>query len=582
MGWQDAPEVKGGWESAPLVEAAPAGEQPSVIDRIAASPPARLLHDAVVNPLVGLSRFTPMGDSLASAYAPVDKAYEGALARNRNTPGYAKARTEADAVQAKRGSGLSDQVIAPLLPAMTGALGAPGGLDAMNANADAQQAAQSGYQQRHPALSMGAGLAGGLLMTPSAAAPAAGTSMFRAPLPAIPKSSVPAIADMKAAAKASYQAVDNSGVRVSNDALNKLGDSVVDSFGSRLDPVLHPDATAAFNRIAQYATEGKKGDKIATFQDLDNLRRVVADAAQSTKPADKAMARMMMDKIDDFVENLKPGDLDTSLQDELRAGLMSATSTKGQIGKQIKAIEQNKPGALAARGAAGKQTRDEYMALRDQLPAAEQARQDALHAFQSETDLINAGPQGTIDALNHARDMWSRASQAELIQKQIDKAGIKASANYSQSGFENALRQQFKSLALNDRAMARLTPEVREAVKDVAKGSPMGNLLRAVGKYAPHGPVATAAGMGLGYTLGGLGGATEGGLASLAVPLAGEMARAGATAKTLAAANRARDVAAVGRGVTLQAPPQMLQRPALPQTLPYGLPLLMSPQQQAQ
>jgi hypothetical protein len=160
-----------------------------------------------------------------------------------------------------------------------------------------------------------------------------------------------------------------------------------------------------------------------------------------------------------------------------------------------------------------------------------------------------------------------------LIQKQIEKAGIKASANYSQSGMENALRQQFKSLALNDRAMARLAPNVQAAVKQVAAGSPVGNALRAVGKYAPHGPVATAAGMGLGYTLGGMGGATEGGLASLAVPMVGEAARSGATAMTQAAAQRALNIAALGRNAKLPMSAAPIQLPSLTQNsvLPYGL-----------
>jgi hypothetical protein len=219
----------------------------------------------------------------------------------------------------------------------------------------------------------------------------------------------------------------------------------------------------------------------------------------------------------------------------------------------------------------------------NQLPQAEQARGAAQTAFNTETSLLNAGPQGMIDALNQARNYWSRARQAEVIQSQIDKAGIHASANYSQSGFENALRQRFKSLALNDKAMARLGPDVQQAVKDVATGSPVGNALRAVGKYAPHGPVATAAGMGMGYAMGGLAGATEGGLGAIAIPVAGELARMGATAKTLSAANRARDIAALGAlpKIPSQAALQLprLNSGALPYGIPLTLPQLMSNRQ---
>lgn len=553
------------------------GPPPTLLQTLGASPLGRFAHDAILEPITGmaglLAKADPTGGMVAPMNAKAENTYQGALAAQRNRPGYAEARAQADALAQKRGAGgITDQMIAPFTSAAAGIAGLPGGLNSSNAAADAQTAAQQGYQQANPKSAFLAQMGGGLLMAPKLNAPAA-----------LPASGAPSIADLKAAAKASYQSVDNSGVRVSTDALNRLGDSVQDSFASRLDPVLHPDATAAFNRLTQFATDGAKGGHIATFQDLDNLRRVVADAAQSTKPADKAMAKMMMNRVDDFVEGLKPADLDTSLQDQLRSELQSATSAKGQIAKQIKSIEANKPGALAARGAAGADTRDLYMKLHDQLPQAEAGRQGALDAFKSESDLINAGPQATIDALGHARDMWSRASQAELIQRQIDKATIKASANYSQSGIENALRQQFKSLALNDKAMARLRPEVQQAVKDVATGSPVGNVLRAVGKYAPHGPVATMAGMGVGSLLGGVGGAAEGGLASLAIPAVGEAARTGATKITQAAAQRAMDTAALGKGQTIAHQP-LFHRPALPgrNLTPLGLslPLLLQTQNQ--
>jgi hypothetical protein len=181
-------------------------------------------------------------------------------------------------------------------------------------------------------------------------------------------------------------------------------------------------------------------------------------------------------------------------------------------------------------------------------------------------------PAAAINSLKDARDYWSRARQADIIQKQIDKAGLKAQ-QYSQSGTENALRAQFRQLSLNDKAMSRLSPPVRQAVKDVAKGSPVGNILRAVGKYAPHGPVATLSGMGIGSMLGGVGGAAEGGLASLAVPAIGELARTGATRMTIAAAQRALDTAALGNTMLPHVSTAPFRAPAITaqSRIPYGL-----------
>lgn len=553
--------------STPAVVPQQNGPQPSIMQTLAASPVGRFTHDALVAPAEGLVNMLHPVD-----FSGVEKPYANALAAQQNRPGYAEARAEADArLQGAGNQGFTSQVTAPFNPSMSGLGGlllSGGNLNEMNASSDAQASAQKDYQQQNPIKATTGQLLGGLMAIPEGASP---NLLLQSPKPVLssPKAYTPSIADLKAAAKDAYAKVDSSGLTISNDAMNGLGDSLQDKFVSRLDPVLHPDATAAYNRVAQYATDGTKGDSSASFTDLDNLRRVVQDSTGAVKPADKFMARQILDHVDDFVGGLKPSDLDTTAQDQMRADLVSATSQKGQIAKQIKSIEQNNPGALISRGAAGADTRATYMGLHQQLQDAEAARQTALGTFQNESDLLNAGPQDTINSLNSARDYWSRASQAQLIQSQIDKAGIKASANYSQSGMENALRQQFKSLALNDRAMARLTPEVQQSVKDVAAGSPVGNVLRAVGKFAPHGPVATGAGMGIGYMLGG----PEGGMASLALPAIGEAARMGATAMTRGAAQRALTTAAVGRSVPLAAAPTALAAPAITSAsrIPYGL-----------
>lgn len=542
--------------------------QPTTMQTIAASPVGRLAHDAVLRPVEGALSMFPLtsgaGDALSSL---TEKPYADAVAAQQNRPGYADARAAADKmIAAKGGSGLTDQLTAPLNATMAGIGGGlfGGSLNASNAAADAQSAGQGVYQQAHPALSTGAQIVGGFLASPQM--PKLGAAQQ------IAKPFLPSIADLKSAAKDAYRTVDNSGISVSNDAMNGMADKLQDTIGNRLDPTLHPDATAAYNRVSQFATDGKLGTNPATFSDLDNLRRVAADATQSIKPADKAMARQIVDHIDDFVDNLKPDDLDTSALDEARSQLMGATSAKGQVAKQMKNIEQNKPGALISRGAAGAVTRQQYMDLADQLQGTEAQRQSAFGNFQNENDLINAGPEGVINSLNSARDLWRRASQAQTIQSQIDKAGIKASANYSQSGMENALRQQFKSLALNDRAMGRLAPEVQQAVKDVAAGSPVGNALRAVGKYAPHGPVATGAGAGLGYMMGG----PEAGIgAAVALPTIGEAARVGATALTRARAQRALETAITsGRGAAMRplpVPPLQLPQLTSRSVAPLGL-----------
>lgn len=477
--------------------AAPAGPQPTVIDRIVGSPVGRLIHDAVVQPLAGAADLMTKAQLIGSGI-PADKItpgsnmveqpYQAALAANRNTPGYATARAHADKVAAAKGSGLSDQLLAPYMPAIAGTVGGlfGGSLDVANASADAQTAAQNAYATQHPIASTAAQLAGGFMAGPEMA-------KLPASVPTPAKQVAPSITDLKAAARQAYDAADNSGVIISQPSY----DSMVNGLKTKLadegiDKTLHPNALAAYNRLEQ-----AKGSPI-TLKGMETLRRVAGDAigASGMNGSDKRLGYIIQNAIDDHMASLTPADV--------------------------------LPGSI--------------------------------------------DPAQAIDQLSTARDYWSRAAQADIIQKQIDKAGLKAQ-QYSQSGTENALRAQFRQLSLNDKAMSRLSPPVRQAVKDVAKGSPVGNILRAIGKYAPHGPVATLSGMGIGSMLGGVGGAAEGGLASLAVPAIGELARTGATRMTTAAAQRALDTAALGNTMLPHVSTAPFQAPAITaqSRIPYGL-----------
>lgn len=479
--------------------APPIGDQPSILDRIAASPIGRLAHDVIGGTIEGALQgpdnvnqalSAVIGDQIPTSRALIEQPYQAALARNRNTPGYAAARAKADAaVKGFGGGGVTDQLTAPLNSAIAGLTAAPGGLDMMNAASDAQTAAQQGFSAQHPILSTAAQIGGGLLLAP------------KLPTPNAPSvQAIPSIADLKSAAGQAYDRVDQAGHVISAPSYdNMVGDLQQTLANEGIDKTLHPNALAAYNRL-----EEAKGQPI-TFNGLDTMRKIAGDAigASVANKADQRLGYVIQNHIDDFVNGLTPNDL---------------------IGR--------------------------------------------------------SDPAGAVNDLAQARDLWSRASQASIIQKQIDKAGIKAQG-YSQSGMENALRAQFRQLALNDKAMARLSPEVRDAVLAVAKGSPVSNILRAVGKYAPHGPVATMAGLGTGMMLGGPMGAAEGGMASLAVPMAGEAARASATAMTKAAAKRALDTAALGQAPTITT---AFRAPSLPpgNVMPYALPLPLLLQTQNQ
>jgi hypothetical protein len=354
----------------------------------------------------------------------------------------------------------------------------------------------------------------------------------------------PTIQALKDAAQAAYTRLDNSGVKVGTDALNALGDSAADKFGAQLgDPdisaALYPKASAALKLVSSYGTDGSRGVSPLSFNDLNEMRKVVADAAGTIDKPDRFMARQILDHVDNFVGGLAPDDMDTTDLDAARNAVTQATGQKGQIARQIASIEQNSPGALVARGAAGAGTRSRYMQLRSDLNAAETARTNALGDFADQQQTIANGPAQALQDLTQARDYWKRYSQASQLQAILDKAGNNGTG-FAQSGYENAIRSGFRKLANNDKGIARFSPDVQAAIKQVATGGnrlSATNVLRDVGKLSPQGavPILAEAGMFMG-----------GGAPALALPAAGLASRMAATALQKSAANRAIDLAATG------------------------------------
>ncbi len=127
-----------------------------------------------------------------------------------------------------------------------------------------------------------------------------------------------------------------------------------------------------------------------------------------------------------------------------------------------------------------------------------------------------------------AREMWSRMRKAETIQGVIERAKNSA-PSLTQSGMENALRQQFRQLADNPRRMRSFTKEEREAITRVVRGTVPQNITRGVGKLAIRGPVSGGVSLGVGNAIAGPVGAAV-------------LAGAGEASKLAATLMRLRDV----------------------------------------
>ncbi len=162
-------------------------------------------------------------------------------------------------------------------------------------------------------------------------------------------------------------------------------------------------------------------------------------------------------------------------------------------------------------------------------------------------DVVSSGdPRAAVNMLLKARSLWSRKAKGETIGELFRRAELSA-PNFSGSGAENAVRSEFRALAKNQRRMRVFSPDERAAIEKVAKGGPMGNLLRMIGKAAPTGIVSAGIGGTAGFT-------AAGPLGALAVPAVGLAARKAATVSTLRKARAAEDL--VLRGSKSVKPPR--------------------------
>jgi len=252
---------------------------------------------------------------------------------------------------------------------------------------------------------------------------------------------IPTAEQLKAAGSANYKLAESAGLSVKPASFKQAVDDITQTaITAGVDKTIHPKATAALVRLQDAVGKPK------SLKEIDTLRRVTRAAAGSTDADERRIASIMIDKIDDYLVNLKPADISAG---------------------------------------------DEKLATK---------------------------------AITHARALWARGRKGEIINDLVDRAKTSA-PNFSGSGYENALRTEFRSLAKNKTRMRQFSQLEQNAIKRVARGGPVENILRMVGKFAPTGVVS-------GVLSGGAGAAIGGPAGAIALPVAGFAARQGATALT--------------------------------------------------
>lgn len=155
--------------------------------------------------------------------------------------------------------------------------------------------------------------------------------------------------------------------------------------------------------------------------------------------------------------------------------------------------------------------------------------------------------------LTKARNFYNRSKKSDEIADIFERAEIRAGANFTQSGLENSLRQELKSLALNKKRLGMFSDAEQNAIKAAAKGGSIQNVLRNIGKYAATSPIPTGVGGGLGAGIGAmLGGVPGAVIGGALVPTIGGAARAGATRMGLNRLEEIQKMVSLGRMPEIQ------------------------------
>ncbi len=262
-----------------------------------------------------------------------------------------------------------------------------------------------------------------------------------------------------------------------------------------------------------------------TIEELTTAKNAAYKAAEDTGVV---ISRDALNRLKGnvFSDRKKEG-IDSTLHPKATAAAKRILGTKGQL--SLSEIETLRKIAGAAAGSIEKADA--------RLGARIIEHIDDFEAGLTQSDVVG-GSAAAGTAFREARALNTTLSKARVIQKIFDDAEVTAGANYTVSGMENALRQQFKALAKNDKRLRGFSQQEIAAIRKVAMGGPLENALRMIGKFAPNGVVSSMAGMGS---------VMVAGPAGMALPAAGVASKYAATKMTMKNAKNVENIVRSGK-----------------------------------
>jgi hypothetical protein len=242
---------------------------------------------------------------------------------------------------------------------------------------------------------------------------------------------------------------------------------------------------------------------------------IKAAAQAAYQRAEQAGVVVKHDAVTDLGQKIKQAvtdaGIDPTLHPKATAALNRIVNSAGDLSlKQLDILRR------VANGAAGSIDKDESRIAHIVLDHI-----DDFVERLSPGQLVSGSAKVASDAITEARSLWAKQAKSSVIDNILDQAKNRAET-VGGSGLENAIRIGFRQLAQNGKRMARFSDDEQAAIKQVARGGPIDNFARLVGKLAPTNLVSI---------LGELG-AYAADPKAIALPIAGTIGRGIATAAT--------------------------------------------------
>jgi hypothetical protein len=203
-----------------------------------------------------------------------------------------------------------------------------------------------------------------------------------------------------------------------------------------------------------------------------------------------------------------------------------------------------------------------------QMKVVRESLQDAAKAAGREGKIgtsmlreFDAFTTKVVPELRQADAIYSKAMKGSRIEQAVELAGSRA-GQFSGSGFENALRTEFRQMErqIIKGEIKGLSQAEKDAISKVARGGPIENVMRWIGKASPTNIVSAGMGGGMPFLIGNaVGGPAVGAAAGIGTMAAGAGARAAATSLQSRNAEIAGALARNGGQLPAQATPAVQQ-----------------------